>query len=93
MPQIMNFSIQEAVIKTVQAAVDAFGIKALEGSDGEVEVKEDVEAMSKSYKPGDSLSFTATINAAYDPEAARPDDTASADDEEAVVVDAEIVED
>ena len=92
-PQITNFSIQEAVIKTVQAAVDAFGIKALEGSDGEVEVKEDVEQMAKGWKQGDSLTFTATINAAYDPEVERPSETAAAaaspDD---VVVDAEIVE-
>ena len=70
-PQITNFAVQEAIIKTVQAAVDAFGLKALEGSDGEVEVKEDVQEMSKGYKTGDAISFTATVNAAYDPEVAQ----------------------
>ena len=91
MPQIMNFSVQEAIIKTVQAAVDAFGLKALEGSDGEVEVKEDVEAMSKGYKNGESLSFTATINGAYDPEVAQPSSSAT-EQEESDVIDAEVVE-
>ena len=91
MPQIVNFSIQEAIIKTVQAALDAFGLKALEGSDGEVEVKEDVEAMSKGYKSGESLTFTATINAAYDPELAAHDEEAF--EEVAEEVDAEVVQD
>ena len=93
MGQINNFSIQEAIIKTVQAVVDAFGLKALEGSDGEVEVKEDVAEMSKGYKPGNTLAFTATICCAYDPEVARPDASGGADEVvEAEVIDAEIVE-
>eukprot|EP00977_Amphora_coffeiformis_P012012 scaffold2954_cov171-Amphora_coffeaeformis.AAC.14 len=88
-PQITNFAIQEAIIKTVQAAVDAFGLKALEGSDGEVEVKEDVQEMSKGYKTGESLSFTATVNAAYDPEVALPVEEKLPDD----VIEAEIMDD
>ena len=92
-PQITQFSLQEAIIKTVQATVDAFGLQALEGSDGEVEVKEDVKEMSNGYKVGDSLTFTATVNAAYDPEVERPETAASAVvDPEDVVVDAEVVE-
>lgn len=86
-PQITNFSLQEAIIKTVQAAVDAFGLKTLDGSDGEVEVKEDVEAMSKGYRTGDPLSFTANVRAVYDPEVA----PAAAEDS-TEVIDAEIVE-
>jgi len=45
-------------------AVEAFGLKSLDGSDGEVTVHEDVSAMSKGYKVGESLPFTATLNAA-----------------------------
>lgn len=71
---------QESIIKTVQAAVDAFGLKSLEGSDGEVEVKEDVQEMSKAYKTGDSLEFTATVNAAYDPEVSRSKEEISEED-------------
>ena len=33
-----------------------------------MEVKEDVAEMSKGFKVGDSLQFTATVNAAFDPE-------------------------
>jgi len=58
----------------------------LNGSDGEVTVKEDVQAMSKGYKTGDSLSFTATVNAAYDPE------VMTSPVEEKSVIEAEIVE-
>ena len=36
---------QEAVIKTVEAGVEAYGLKALPGSDGEIEVQEDVGDM------------------------------------------------
>jgi hypothetical protein len=72
MPQIMQFSIQEAIINTVQAAVDAFGLKGLEGDDGKVEVKEDVAEMSKGFKIGNSLQFTALVNAAYDPDKKQP---------------------
>lgn len=61
--------------------MDAFGLKDLQGSDGQVEVKEDVKAMSKGYKTGDSLQFTATINAAYDPEVTRPEATDEAKEE------------
>ena len=48
----------------MQSAVDAYGLKALSGSDGEVTVKEDVATMAKGYKKGDSLQFTATFRAA-----------------------------
>lgn len=52
----------------MQAAVDAYGLQTLAGSDGEMTVHEDVEAMSKGYKTGDSLKFTASLNACFDPE-------------------------
>jgi hypothetical protein len=84
----MQFSIQEAIIQTVQAAVDAFGLKGLEGDDGKVEVKEDVAEMSKGFKVGSSLQFTAVVNAAYDPEKPQPDEAT----EDAEVVDVKVVE-
>lgn len=68
----------------MQAAVGAFGLKTIAGSDGEMQVHEDVEAMSKAYKTGDSLPFTASLNAVFDPE--RKSST------EGEVVDAEIVQ-
>jgi hypothetical protein len=52
--------------------VDAYGLKELEGSDGEVEVKEDVTEMAKGFKVGDSVQFTAVLNAVYDPDQSRP---------------------
>jgi len=80
--------VQEAVIKTVQAAVEAFGLKSLPGSDGEIEVQEDVKDMAMGWKDG-SLTFTTTFSAIFDPEKANK---SSSDDEEkeAVVIDAEI---
>lgn len=63
-PQITNFAVQETIIKTVEAAVAAFGVTSISGSDGNVEVNEDVTEMCKGYKEGNSLQFTATLNCA-----------------------------
>lgn len=49
----------------MEAAVDSFGLQSLPGSDGEVNVHEDVAEMAKGYMTGDSLPFTATLNAAF----------------------------
>jgi len=67
-PQITQFAVQESIIKTVESAVEAYGLVSLKGSDGEVNVFEDVSALAKAYKTGDSIQFTASLNAAYDPE-------------------------
>ena len=85
MPQITQFSVQESIIKTVEAAVEAYGLKSLAGSDGEVSVKEDVKEIASKYniKSGDSIQFTATLNAAYD-ESKKSDD---AKEEDAKVAD------
>lgn len=69
MPQIVNFAIQEGLIKTIEQAVAAYGLKSLAGSDGEVEILEDVQ-----YKDGESLKFTATLKAAMTPESSEPVD-------------------
>lgn len=45
--------------------MSAYGLTSLSGSDGEVKVHEDVAAVARAYKTGDSVLFTATLNAAY----------------------------
>mmetsp|Transcript_15080 Transcript_15080/g.22449 ORF Transcript_15080/g.22449 Transcript_15080/m.22449 type:complete len:218 (-) Transcript_15080:84-737(-) len=72
MPQMTMFAIQEGVIKTCEAAVSAYGLKSLPGSDGEVNVNEDMQEVCNSYKAGDSVPFTATFRAEIDPEKAPP---------------------
>jgi len=64
-PQITTFAIQEALIKSVESAVAAYGLKALPGSDGEVQILEDVQEMCKGYQVGDNLPFTATLKCAF----------------------------
>lgn len=64
-PQITNFAVQEGIIKTVESAMEAYKLESIAGSNGQLEVLEDVEAMSKQYKTGDSIQFTATLNAVY----------------------------
>jgi hypothetical protein len=52
----------------VEAGVAAYGLKALPGSDGEIEVQEDVGDMAKGWKKGDNLIFTTRFSAVFDPE-------------------------
>ena len=65
-----GFAVQEALVRTVESAVKAFGLKALPGSAGEVTILEEVKDMCKGYKVGDSLKFTAKLNAIFDTEKA-----------------------
>jgi hypothetical protein len=71
MPQIRGFSVQESIVRTCQSAVDAYGLKSLSGSDGSVEVLEDIPEVADKYKLGDDLQFTATFNAVFDPAVAK----------------------
>lgn len=89
MPQIRGFAVQEAIVQTCQSAIDAYGLKSIAGSDGEVEILEDIPEIAKAYKVGDDLEFTAFLNASEDPEA-RPEGTESNEDG-VVDVDAEAV--
>lgn len=92
MPQIRGFAVEESIIRTCQSAVDAYGLKSVQGSDGAVEVLEDVSEVAKSYKLGDDLEFTATLNASEDPEARPPAPTEESGEDDGVVdVDAEAV--
>jgi hypothetical protein len=68
LPQIRGFAVQEGIIQTVKSAVDAYGLKSIQGSNGEVTVQEDVPELAKAYKVGDDVQFTATFKATFDPE-------------------------
>eukprot|EP00980_Cylindrotheca_fusiformis_P013648 scaffold3513_cov102-Cylindrotheca_fusiformis.AAC.9 len=89
MPQIRVFSVQEGIIQTVQSAVDAYGLKSISGSNGEVQVLEDIAEIAKDYKVGDDIQFTATLNAIFDPEQVAAKDDKPADDS---VIDVEVEE-
>ena len=65
-PQITQFAIQESIIKKVEQMVLDFGLESISGSDGQVQVHEDVSEMTKLYKTGTSILFTATLSARYD---------------------------
>jgi Bacterial trigger factor protein (TF) len=65
-PQITQFAIQESIIKKVEQMVLDFGLESISGSDGQVQVHEDVSEMTKLYKTGTSILFTATLSAKYD---------------------------
>ena len=68
MTQIRGFAVQEGIIRTVQAAVDVYGLKSIPGSDGEVEVLENVPEIARGYKLGDNVKFSCTFNAIFDAE-------------------------
>jgi hypothetical protein len=55
------FAIQEGIIKTVEQAVKVYGLTSLPGSEGDVNVLEDVKEMGKGYKEGMSLEFYSDI--------------------------------
>jgi hypothetical protein len=65
-PQITQFAIQESIIKKVEQMVLDYGLQSISGSDGQVQVHEDVSEMTKLYKTGTSIQFTATLRATYD---------------------------
>lgn len=64
-PQITEFAVQESLIQTVKGAIEAFGLEPLPGSDGKLEVHEDVKEICSNYKTGDTIPFTATVNCKY----------------------------
>ena len=74
--------------------VSAYGLQSLPGSDGQVQVHEDVAQMASGYKAGTDLFFTATLQASYDEskirQTAEPDDNIAVD---SAVMDAVVVED
>lgn len=94
MPKMVLFAIQEAVIKTCEASLEAYGLSSLEGADGEVTVNEDMQEACKGYKAGSDIEFTATYRGNFDDvamSAAGIVDEVMGDVVDAEVVDAEIV--
>jgi hypothetical protein len=73
----------------VEAAVAAFGLKSISGSDGEISVKEDVSAIGKGYRIGDSIPFTCSLKAVFDPEMKPPAERKDA--RYAAAIDAEVI--
>ena len=87
MPQIRGFAVQEGIIQTCQSAADAYGLKSLKGSAGEVEVLEDIPEVAQDYKLGDPVEFTAVFKATFDPAVSRPGSAAAADDSSSTTTD------
>ncbi len=81
-PQLTMFALQEGLIKTCEAAVSAYGLKALPGSDGSVEVHEDIKDISAGYKVGDSVQFTATFAATIEKTAGEEEEKKEEEEEE-----------
>ena len=65
-PQITMFAVQEAIIKTCEQSLEAYGLESLPGSAGEVTVNEDVKDICKGYKVGTDIAFTATYKGKFD---------------------------
>ncbi|KAL7455784.1 hypothetical protein ACHAWC_007315 [Mediolabrus comicus] len=88
-PQITTFAVQEAIIKTCENSLEAYGLESLQGSAGEVTVNEDIKDICKGYKVGTDIPFTATYMGKFDANI----HTASASEEveEDNVVDVEVV--
>mmetsp|Transcript_24174 Transcript_24174/g.41394 ORF Transcript_24174/g.41394 Transcript_24174/m.41394 type:complete len:155 (+) Transcript_24174:169-633(+) len=64
--QITTFAVQEALIKTCEESLEAYGLESLPGSSGEVTVNEDIKEICKGYKVGTDIPFTATYRGKYD---------------------------
>ncbi|EED88888.1 predicted protein [Thalassiosira pseudonana CCMP1335] len=65
-PRMTMFAIQEAVIKTCEQSLEAYGLESLQGSEGEVTVNEDMQQVCKTYKLGTDIEFTATYKGKFD---------------------------
>lgn len=90
--QITTFAVQEAIIKTCEESLEAYGLESLPGSAGEVTVIEDIKVLCKGYKVGTDVAFTATYRGKFDSavQAAAAPPTEDSSSEE-VVVDVEAV--
>ncbi len=77
---------------TGEASLEAYGLQSLQGSQGEVNVNEDMQEVCKGYKLGNDIPFTATYKGKFDASAqASLEDIAVASAAEDVVVDVETV--
>jgi hypothetical protein len=94
-PQMVAFAMEEAINTGLLDVIDSAGLTALSGDDANAQILEDIKAMSKTFKPGSELTFTATFRA-KETGADDEDDTTASENaslsEEPAAVDAEIVE-
>ena len=90
--QITTFAVQEAIIKTCEESLEAYGLESLAGSAGEVTVNEDIKDICKGYKIGTNVAFTASYKGKFDSavQAAMESSTEESSPED-VVVDVEVV--
>jgi hypothetical protein len=79
-PQLTLFALQEAIINTCEQLVTAYGLKALPGSDGSVEVFEDIKDIAKGYKIGSDVTFTASFKASFDPAVKKEEESTHAEE-------------
>lgn len=75
---------------TGEQSLEAYGLESLEGSAGEVTVNEDMSKVSKGYKLGNDIPFTATYKGKFDAAVQSNVDKAG-DDDVVVDVEAEVV--
>ena len=94
-PQMVAFAMEEAINTGLLDVIDDTGLKAMGGDDAQAKILEDIKKLSKTFKPGTPLTFTATFRAKEEEkaEASAPTaDAAEAEPEaEPAAVDAEIV--
>jgi FlaG/FlaF family flagellin (archaellin) len=83
------FAVQEAIIKTCEQSLEAYGLESLPGSAGEVTVNEDVKDICKGYKVGTDIPFTATYMGKFDANVHAASATEKAEEDN--VVDVEVV--
>lgn len=95
-PQITMFAVQEALIKTCEESLEAYGLESLPGSSGEVTINEDIKDICKGYKVNgkgsfEDIPFTATYRGKFDSAVHAAKEEASSEASEDVVVDVEAV--
>lgn len=88
-PQLTMFAVQEAIIKTCEQSLEAYGLESLPGSAGEVTVNEDVKDICKGYKVGTDIPFTATYMGKFDANVRAASATEKAEEDD--IVDVEVV--
>jgi len=90
--QITSFAVQEAIIKTCEISLEAYGLESLPGSAGEVTVIENIKDLCRGYKVGTDVAFTATYRGKFDSAAqAAMEPPADESSPQNVVVDVEAV--
>jgi len=53
-------ALQEAITNSLEEVISSYGVRTLSGSEGNIDVKEKVEDIARSWKSGD-VDYTATF--------------------------------